>query len=66
MTSLKKMNKSKEIELKIIYDRPLDEKLDKALEKLLKKFGWKWGGSGLDFKTEKRDLAYYKLWKNQH
>ena len=53
----------KEIKLKIEYGGGLDEKLDNILEKILKDFGWRFEGSGFDFETDIRDLAFFKEFK---
>lgn len=61
--------KEKELQLKIKYSfRPtlkaygfkMTDKLDKELERVAKKLGFKFEGSGFDFHTKVRDLAFYK------
>ena len=62
---LKEENKmNKEIKLTIKYNGGIDKKLDNTLEKLVKSFGWKFEGSGFDFKTEVRDLVFYQSIKS--
>lgn len=41
-------------------DFKITDKLDKKLENIAKEFGFKFEGSGFDFKTWKRDLSFYK------
>lgn len=46
--------------LKIIYQGEANIELDKDIEKTVKKYDYKFIGSGYDFRTKERDLAYVK------
>ena len=43
--------------------KTLADKLDKKLENAAKSFGFKFVGSGFDFKTKVRDISFYKIKK---
>ena len=47
-------------ELRVIYDSPLDRELDDRIEDALRSLGWRRYASGVNFLTDKRDLAFSK------
>ena len=60
----------KEQKLKIVYSFTprlrskgfkISDILDKEIEKLVKKLGYKFEGSGFNFKSWKRDLSFYRV-----
>ena len=44
--------------IKVVYNGPINEKLDKLISKMFEDNGFEWYAQGMDLMTKERDIAF--------